>query len=52
MMRALINFLPLLMIIAFPMLYFGAGAGDKMLSLFGIVTLFVGMAGPILKSIK
>ena len=51
-MRVLVNFLPVLIIVAFPILYSGASTGDETLSLLGILTLLAGMFGPILKNMK
>lgn len=45
----LIMFLPLLLIVAFPMLYFGANSDNTQLCALGMVVFFAGMAGPILK---
>lgn len=48
--QTLIKFLPILIVVAFPILYSAAAAGNTNLSILGIVTLFVGMSGPILKN--
>ena len=51
-MRVLVNILPVLIIVAFPILYSGASTGDETLSLLVILTLLAGMSGPILKNMK
>ncbi|MBU2702480.1 hypothetical protein Ga0466249_003607 [Sporomusaceae bacterium BoRhaA] len=45
-------FLPTLIIIAFPLLYFGGHSGSAGSSVAGILVLFMGMSGPMLKRIK
>lgn len=48
----MIAWLPILIIVAFPVLYIGAKSADMTMSLIGIILLFAGMSGPIIKRIK
>lgn len=48
----MLKFLPILIILAFPMLYIGAKSADTMLSMAGIVVLLLGMSGQIITRIK
>ena len=48
-MRSLIIFLPVLIIIAFPILYLGANSGNTQLCAIGMLAFFAGMSGPIIK---
>lgn len=50
-MQQLLVFLPILIIFAFPLLYFGGHSDSSLCSLGGIVVLFLGMSGPIIKRI-
>lgn len=51
-MQQLVAFLPIFIIFAFPLLYFGGHSGSVSTSVAGILVLFLGMSGPILKRIK
>lgn len=51
-MQQLVTFLPLLIIAAFPLLYFGGHQASGAVSLAGILVLFLGMLGPLIKRIK
>ena len=42
-------FLPILIIFAFPLLYFGGHYDSSLCSIGGIVVLFLGMSGPLIK---
>lgn len=48
-MQRLMIFLPLLIIVAFPMLYIGANSNNTGLCALGMVVFFAGMSGPIIK---
>jgi len=49
--QRLLVFLPILIVIAFPLLYFGGHSDSSLRSIGGIVVLFLGMSGPIIKRI-
>lgn len=48
-MQQLAIFLPVLIILAFPLLYFGGQLGNSACAAAGILMLFLGMAGPLIK---
>lgn len=48
-MQQLVAFLPVLIMLAFPLLYFGGHAGSSICSIAGILVLFLGMSGPLIK---
>lgn len=50
-MQNVLNFLPILIIIAFPLLYAGGHSDSSLRSIMGIAVLFLGMSGPIIKRI-
>lgn len=43
--------LPILIIFAFPLLYFGGHSDSSLYSIGGIVVLFLGMSGPLIKRV-
>ncbi|CVK20330.1 hypothetical protein SPSPH_035560 [Sporomusa sphaeroides DSM 2875] len=51
-MQQLASFLPILILVAFPLLYFGGHQASSLVSLAGILVLFLGMSGPLLKRMK
>jgi len=51
-MQRLVTFLPILIVFAFPLLYFGGHSGNAVTSIAGIMVLFLGMMGPSMKRIK
>ena len=48
-MKKLVSWLPILILLAFPVLYFGGHSDSAMLSVFGILLLLIGMSGSICK---
>ncbi|SMC99228.1 hypothetical protein SAMN04488500_11731 [Sporomusa malonica] len=48
-MQQLVAFLPVFIIFAFPLLYFGGHLGSSVCSAAGILVLFLGMSGPLIK---
>lgn len=44
-----VNMLPILILLSFPLLYSAGQAGNSCNAFAGIVLLFAGMAGPLLK---
>ena len=50
-MQHVMNFLPIFIVVAFPMLYYGGQSSDSLSSTVGIVVLFLGMSGPLIKRV-
>ena len=46
-----VMYLPLLIIIAFPVLYYGGQSGNNLCSIAGIALLLLGMSTPLIKRI-
>ena len=47
--QQLVVYLPILLVIAFPMLYYGGQSSNSLCSIAGILVLLLGMAGPLIK---
>ncbi|GEM_PF-4691931 len=50
-MQQLVAFLPVCILLSFPVLYFGGHASSSAGSMIGILVLFLGMSGPVIKRI-
>lgn len=48
-MHQVVAFLPVLIIFAFPLLYFGGHSGSSVCSAAGMLVLFLGMSGPLIR---
>lgn len=47
--QQLVMYLPILIVIAFPMLYYGGQSSNSLCSIVGTIVLLVGMSGPLIK---
>lgn len=45
----IISYFPLLIVPAFPLLYYGCHSDSKLVPALGIILVFLGMSGPIIK---
>lgn len=51
-MQQVLAYLPILIVLAFPLLYYSGHASSHVYSALGILVLFIGMSGPIIKRMR